>query len=70
MDGPDCVQQLSKVGGIGRTSAANFKQHWDANKGMFDPSHAKLPDLRGSMCVDILVWPLLSTGVALVPTNT
>ena len=39
MDGPDCVQQLSKVGGIGRAKAANFKQLWDASKGVFNPSY-------------------------------
>ena len=33
MDSPDCVQMLSKVEGIGHTSAVKFKQHWDASRG-------------------------------------
>lgn len=34
MDSPDCVQLLSGVDGIGRTSAAKFKQLWDASRGI------------------------------------
>lgn len=33
MDEPDCVERLSRVPGIGPTSATKFKQSWDASRG-------------------------------------